>query len=143
MQNALYGKDASLRDQIVGHFMRTRFIFAFMLLGTSVATAQEPVGCDKTKFPIDRERAALTAPKLATLVSGGEVPASTATTIKLRPFADAGLSKPPEREQKPDRFAGTLNFVSPGGAYSVAVSDYAWIDVLQNGTTSSRRTTTA
>jgi len=43
--------------------MRAPLLIAFVLLGTASAlAAEEPSGCDKFKWPIERERAALTAP---------------------------------------------------------------------------------
>jgi len=43
--------------------MRATLLIALVLLGTaSVRAAEEPSGCDKFKWPIERERAALTAP---------------------------------------------------------------------------------
>ena len=53
--------------------MRTSLVTALLLLGTVPAfAAEEPSGCDKFKWPIDRERAALTAPNRAKLASGSE-----------------------------------------------------------------------
>jgi hypothetical protein len=46
------------------------------LFGAAPAwAAEEPSGCDKFKWPIERERAALTAPDRAKLVSGGQLAA--------------------------------------------------------------------
>ena len=43
--------------------MRAPVLIAFVLLGpASALAAEEPSGCDKFKWPIGRERAALTAP---------------------------------------------------------------------------------
>src|SRR5882672_923896 len=44
--------------------MRAALLMALVLLGTApVYAAEEPSGCDKFKWPIERERAALTAPE--------------------------------------------------------------------------------
>src|ERR1700753_3703845 len=52
--------------------MRTALLIGFVLLGTASAfAAEEPSGCDKFKWPIERERAALTAPDRVKLSSGG------------------------------------------------------------------------
>lgn len=51
--------------------MRTHLLIALALLGTAPAwAAEEPSGCDKFKWNIDRERAALTAPDRVKLASG-------------------------------------------------------------------------
>ena len=56
--------------------MRTPFIVALALLFSAPAfAADEPSGCDKFKWPIERERAALTAPDRTNLASGVELPA--------------------------------------------------------------------
>jgi hypothetical protein len=62
-------------------------LFALLLLGAAPAwAAEEPSGCDKFKWPIERERAALTAPDRARLVSGSELSAlpSGGVTLALR-----------------------------------------------------------
>lgn len=109
---------------------------ALILLGASPALAQDPVGCDSFKWPIAQERAALVAPDLARLEAGAQAPAlpPTAAHITLRALPDAALPKPPERNQKPGTFAGALHINAlPAGTYTVSVSDYAWVDVVQNG----------
>ena len=54
--------------------MRTPLLIALMLLGTAPAwAAEEPSGCDKFKWNIDRERAALIAPDRVNLASGGDL----------------------------------------------------------------------
>ena len=51
--------------------MRAPFLFALVLLGSAPAwAAEEPSGCDKFKWNIDHERAALTAPDRVKLASG-------------------------------------------------------------------------
>src|SRR5712664_726606 len=89
--------------------MRTALLIAFVLLGTAPASAaEEPSGCDKFKWPIERERAALTAPDRVKLASGGELaalPASGVTLALVAP-AEAKLPTPPERSPKEGTFAG-------------------------------------
>jgi len=64
--------------------MRGIALIALVLFGTAPAfAAEEPSGCDKFKWPIDRERAALTAPDRAKLASGSEQAALPATAITL------------------------------------------------------------
>jgi hypothetical protein len=109
-----------------------------VLLGTASArAAEEPSGCDKFKWPIDRERAALTAPDRIKLVSGGELSAlpSTGMTIALRPPGEAKLPSPPERAPREGTFAGFANFKNApkAGLYTISLSAGGWVDVLQDG----------
>jgi hypothetical protein len=79
--------------------MRTALLLALVLFGAAPAwAAEEPSGCDKFKWPIERARAALTAPDRARLASGGELAALPATglTLALVAPADAKLPNPPE-----------------------------------------------
>ena len=63
--------------------MRSALLFAFVLLGpASALAAEEPSGCDKFKWPIEHERAALTAPDRVKLSSGAELAAVPATDRK-------------------------------------------------------------
>jgi hypothetical protein len=83
--------------------MRASLLVALALLGAVPAgAAEEPSGCDKFKWNIEHERAALTAPDRVKLSSGGEVAIlpSTGMTIALRPPAEARLPTPPERAPK-------------------------------------------
>ncbi|PMY57974.1 hypothetical protein C1Y31_32125, partial [Pseudomonas sp. FW305-25] len=75
---------------------------------TSAFAAEEPSGCDKFKWPIERDRAALTAPDRAKLASGAEQAAvpSSAITLGLVAPAEAKLPSPPERAPKDGTFAG-------------------------------------
>jgi len=51
--------------------MRATLLMALLCFGAAPAwAAEEPSGCDKFKWPIERERAALTAPDRAKLASG-------------------------------------------------------------------------
>ncbi|MBS0531579.1 MAG: hypothetical protein JSS22_19650 [Proteobacteria bacterium] len=107
---------------------------ALLLIAATPAFAADPVGCDKFKWPMDQELAALTAPSLPKLAAGAEAPSPpTAVTVELRPIADAALPKPPERPQKPGTHAGFLRAsAGAAGLYTVTISDYAWIDAIQN-----------
>ena len=118
--------------------MRAALSIALVLLGTASAwAAEEPSGCDKFKWPIDRERSALTAPDRIKLVSGGELTAlpSTGMTLGLRPPAEAKLPSPPERAPKEGTFAGFASFKSApkAGLYTISLSAGGWVDVLQDG----------
>ena len=98
--------------------------------------AQEPVGCDKFKWPLDKERATLNGTDLPKIASGDHVtwPIPWATTVTLAPFADAKLPTPPERAPKsPASFAGFVLVPAPAraGTYKVTLSSEGWIDVVQ------------
>jgi hypothetical protein len=104
--------------------MRAIFLIALLLLGAAPAwAAEEPSGCDKFKWPIDRERAALTAADRAKLASGSELTTlpSTGITLALTAPADAKLPTPPERAPK------------EAGLYTISLSAGAWVDVVQDG----------
>ena len=118
--------------------MRAAPLIGLLLLGTTPAwSAEEPSGCDKFKWPIERERAALAASDRIKLVSGDELNAlpSTGMTIALRPPAEAKLPSPPERAPKQGTFAGFATFKSPpkAGIYTVSLSAGGWADVMQGG----------
>lgn len=118
--------------------MRKRLAAAVLipLLGLAPASAAGLTGCGNFKWPVTRERALLTTSDLPNLASGVDAPTlpPLAAKLALRPVADAGLPKPSERTRKPGTFAGFLRLGQiPAGTYTVSVSDYAWIDVLQNG----------
>jgi hypothetical protein len=102
------------------------------------AFAQEPVGCDKFKWPLDKERATLNGTDLPKVVSGDRVtfPIPFGTIVALVPFADVKLPMPPERAPKsPDSFAGFLEVAPPkqAGSYKITLSAEGWIDVAQAG----------
>jgi hypothetical protein len=118
--------------------MRAPLLIALVLLGTAPAWgAEEPSGCDKFKWPIERERAALTAPDRITLASGGELAAlpTTGIILGLRAPAEAKLPTAPERAPKEGTFAGFASFTSPpkAGLYTISLSAGGWVDVVQDG----------
>jgi len=57
--------------------MIARLIVALTLLGSAPVWAAEPSGCDKFKWSIDKERAALTAQDRPKIASGGDLDAET------------------------------------------------------------------
>ena len=118
--------------------MRVFLAVAMMMLGIIAArAAEEPSGCDKFKWNIDRERAALTSPDRLKLASSSELAAlpSTGMTLALSPPADARLPTPPERAPKEGTFAGFLRFKAPprSEVYTVSLSAGGWVDLLQDG----------
>jgi hypothetical protein len=118
--------------------MRGSWFIALVLLAAVPAkAAEEPSGCDKFKWSIERERAALTAPDRVKLASGGELTAlpSTGMTLGLSAPAEARLPTPPERAPKEGTFAGFTTFKAPpkAGTYTVSLSAGGWVDVVQDG----------
>ena len=118
--------------------MKTAFIVIAACAMAAPAFAQEPVGCDKFKWPLDKERATLNGTDLPKVVSGDHVtfPIPFGTIVALVPFADAKLPAPPERAPKsPDSFAGFFEAKAPpqAGSYKITLSAEGWIDVEQAG----------
>ena len=118
--------------------MRTSLLVALALLGAAPAwAAEEPSGCDKFKWGIERERAALTAPDRLKLASGAELAAlpARAMILGLRSPAEAKLPMPPERAPKDGTFAGFASIKTPpkAGLYSISLSSGGWVDVVQGG----------
>ena len=117
--------------------IRAPVIIALAMLGTVPAFAADPEGCDKFKWPIDRERAALTAPDRTRIASGADLSSAlpVAAVMSLRPAAEAKLPTTPERIPKADTFAGFATFKAalPPGRYTVNLSAAGWIDVVQDG----------
>ena len=118
--------------------MRKSLVVALLLLTAAPAwAAEEPSGCDKFKWPIERERAALTAPDRAKLSSGNELAAlpSSGITLALVAPADAKLPTPPERAPKEGTFAGFTSFKTApkAGLYTISLSAGGWVDVVQDG----------
>lgn len=112
------------------------FLAVLSLSATPALAAEEPSGCDKFKWPIERERAALTAPDRAKLASGSEqaAPPASAITLGLLAPADAKLPTPPERAPKDGTFAGFTSIkTAKAGLYTVSLSTGAWIDLVQDG----------
>jgi hypothetical protein len=118
--------------------MRSTLLTTCLLLTAAPAyAAEEPSGCDKFKWPIEHERAALTAPDRIKLASGAELAAIPATgmTFALVAPVDAKLPSPPERAPKDGTFAGFANFKTApkAGIYTISLSAGAWVDVVQDG----------
>jgi hypothetical protein len=115
--------------------MRRSLAVIFALVVSSAAYAEEPVGCDKFKWPIEQDRAALTASTISQLQSGAALGAPPAAAIVgLQPLGDANLPKTPERNPKPETFAGFVTLAAvPAGTYTVSLSEGGWVDAVQNG----------
>jgi hypothetical protein len=118
--------------------MRLLSIAALLIIASGSAAAQEPSGCDKFKWPLDKERATLNGTDLPKVNSGERIawPIPFAATVGLSAFADANLPFPPERAPKsPASFAGFVQVPAPPKAatYKITLSSESWIDVVQNG----------
>ena len=118
--------------------MRPSVLIALVWLGTAPAgAAEEPSGCDKFKWSIEHERAALTAPDRIKLVSGGELATlpSSGITLGLQTPAEAKLPLPPERAPKDGTFAGftSIKAAPKAGIYTISLSAGGWVDVVQDG----------
>ena len=118
--------------------MRAPLLIALVLLGTAPAwAADEPSGCDKFKWNIDRARAALTAPDRVKLASGAELASlpSTGLTLGLSAPNEARLPSPPERAPKEGTFAAFASFrnAPKAGLYTVSLSAGGWVDLVQDG----------
>ena len=115
---------------------KSLFAVLLLLVSAPAFAAEEPSGCDKFKWPIDRERAALTSPDRAKLATGSEQAAlpSTGITLALVAPGDAKLPTPPERAPKDGTFAGFTSFkAAKAGLYTISLSAGAWVDVVQDG----------
>ena len=97
------------------------------------ALAQEPVGCDKFKWPLDRERALLA--QAAPAKSAGDLQLVAGARLTLVPAAEAKLPVVPTRAPKDGSYAGFLRLPAPpsAGTYRVTLSANAWIEVVQEG----------
>ena len=119
--------------------MRTPpLLIVLALLGAAPAfAAEEPSGCDKFKWNIDHERAALTSTDQRILASGTELTALPARGVILALVApaDAKLPSPPERAPRDGTLAGFASFrtTPKAGLYTISLSAGAWIDVVQDG----------
>ncbi len=117
--------------------MKTLLIVLMLCIGRP-ALAQEPVGCNKFKWPLDKERATLTGSDLPKLTSGSLTtwPLPFATLVTLLPLEAAKLPIAPERPPKSNNtFAGFIEASAPAqsGTYKITLSSEGWIDVVQGG----------
>ena len=117
--------------------MRAISIVALLFFAAPAWAAEEPAGCDKFQWNIDRERAALMATDRAKLNSGAELHALPASGVilSLAAPAEAKLPTPPERKPSDGSFAGFASFKTApkAGIYTISLSTGGWIDVVQDG----------
>jgi hypothetical protein len=101
-----------------------------------LAAADEPTGCGAFKWPLERERAALTDVAKPAVANGGALAVNVAATLKLAPLAEAGLPQAPERAPKlSPSYAGHFALAAPAapGMYKITLASEAWIDVVDGG----------
>jgi hypothetical protein len=116
--------------------MSLRLLAIAALLSPALALAAEPSGCDKFKWPLAREQAALAAADAKSPESGAAFALDAASHLSLAPFAEAKLDMPPERAPKVSpSYAGAVKVAAPAtaGTFKVSISDEGWIDVIQDG----------
>ncbi len=118
--------------------MKSAAIVLAVCVAAGPALAQEPVGCDKFKWPLDKERATLAGSDLPKVASSSRVnwPIPFATAVTLVPLAEAKLPMAPERAPKSNEsFAGFIQSPAPAKAatYKITLSSAGWIDVVQDG----------
>ncbi len=113
-----------------------RWIFAALcaFAATGTALAEEPSGCDKFKWNVERERAWMAAGP-ATVAATSEIAlGDKAYRVSLAAADAVKFVAPPERALKQGTRAAVLTFtVANPGAYDVGLSGEGWIDVVQNG----------
>lgn len=112
--------------------MRIAIALAALVIAAP-AFAQEPVGCDKFKWPLESERAAIAG--ATAVASGDEIAPAAAAKVTLAPIADAKLPQEPTRKPKDGTFAGFVRVAAlpKAGVYKVTMSKGGWIDVFQDG----------
>lgn len=111
---------------------RIGIIFA-ALIAAAPALGQQAVGCDKFKWPLDRERTLLGQATPAT--SGGDLALAAGARLTLVPAAEAKLPIAPTRPPKDGSYAGFLRLPAPpaAGIYRVTLSANAWVEIVQDG----------
>jgi hypothetical protein len=118
--------------------VKAAIVFILAAITAGPALAQAPAGCDKFKWPLDKERATLTGTDLPKVVSGDRVPwpIPFATIFALLPIAQAKLPMPPERTPtEAGLFAGFIQVAAHrrSRTYKITLSADGWIDVIQDG----------
>ncbi|MBX9934280.1 MAG: hypothetical protein K2Y56_22650 [Methylobacterium sp.] len=109
-----------------------------LLGGCAPAWAQGADPCGAFDWSIRREQAWFSAAGLPHLPSGATLPVEMpGATLDLSAEAQARLPIGPSREPKPDTRGGVLHVPAPvtPGLYQITLSENAWIDVSQDGTT--------
>lgn len=110
-----------------------------LAMGGGAGTAQPAPpaqDCDRAAWPLEADRARLSAPGLRSVGSGDVLilPLDSALRFVLVPQAGANLPVPPRKGEE-GGFAGavTLKIPPPERVWQVTVSANAWIDVVVDG----------
>ena len=113
--------------------MKAMALAAALVFCSDAAIAQEASGCDKFKFAVDRERAALGEPDKSPLENGGAL--EVGKPFQARLTSSARFETAPERPPAPGSFGAVLKLLTApaAGVYTISVSGPAWLDVLQDG----------
>jgi hypothetical protein len=111
------------------------WLVASVAVAPAFALADEPRGCDKFKWPVAQDQAALNQADKARVESGGAIVLGAPVRLALAPFAQARLPMAPERAPKSaSSYAGMANAPAPAaGVYKISLSEAGWIDVIQDG----------
>ncbi len=105
-----------------------------LVVASSPTRAEEPVGCDKFKWPIVREQAALAAADKQSIAPESALAPGTAALVHLAPVEQAHFALEPQRTPAAASNAAVLKFTAPAaGVYTVSLSAGAWIDLIQDG----------
>lgn len=117
--------------------MRQYAFVLFLLAFTGSAYAEEPIGCDKFAWPLERERALLTGTEVAPIQNGSalDLPSARAAALKLVALPEAKLPMTPGRTPRfAASSAGFVRLTLPAaGTYQVTLSSGAWLDAVQDG----------
>jgi hypothetical protein len=109
-------------------------IFLALTVAGASVRAEEPAGCDKFKWPIQREQAALASPDRQTVKEDGVLASGSAAMVLLAPVETVHFTEAPQRAPAPKTYAAVLKLASPAaGVYTVSLSGAAWIDAIQDG----------
>jgi hypothetical protein len=116
--------------------LRSPLIVLALLALPGPAAADD--GCEKFAWSLARERIAFAATGKTAIAAGETLAAlpAGALVIRLQPGAQAAFDMPPERKPRTEPWHGgmvRLPALPKPGIYQIALSDDAWIDVIQNG----------
>ncbi|SFM81358.1 hypothetical protein [Methylobacterium pseudosasicola] len=123
-------------------FSRAILAAGLVAISASAAMAEDAPACASFAWSMVREQTAFAAPNLSALASGSALPSEAgAAQLTLKPAAEIALPVPSERPAKPDTFSGFVTTTVPAaGTYQVTLSDEAWIDVSQDGSSTLKPT---
>ena len=109
----------------------TLALFAF----AAASPARADDACKAFSWPLEREQAWLSDPKLPVVESGGAAKSGGAFVVKLAPMGQVKFAMTPERTPKnADSFGGfvTIGQWASAGLVQITLSDEVWIDVIQS-----------